>query len=101
MLNEACNEAEKASVLLPAALMSEHKDHQQDGNNRRAAGVNQQHSVYLFTTCDGHTEYFSFVLQIFFSFFLMFRKSVFVTASNPKVKQSVLKVKKHKDPLLT
>lgn len=68
VLNEACNEAEKASVLLPAALMSEHKDHQQDGNNRRAAGVNQQHSVYLFTTCDGHkTEYFSFVLQIIFS----------------------------------
>lgn len=31
----------------------------------------------------------------------MFRKSVFVTASNPKIKQSVLKVKKHKDPLLT
>lgn len=35
LLNEACNEA------LPAALMSEHKDHRQDGNNWRAAGVSQ------------------------------------------------------------
>lgn len=26
-LNEACNEAQKAYELLPAALMSEHKDH--------------------------------------------------------------------------
>ncbi len=51
MLNEACNEAQKASVL-PAALMSEHKDHRQDGNNWRAAGVSQQLSVYLYTTCD-------------------------------------------------
>lgn len=38
VLNEACNEAQTASVLLPAALMSEHRDHRQDGNNRGAAG---------------------------------------------------------------
>lgn len=35
------NEALKASVMLPAALMSEHKDHWQDGNIMRAAGVHQ------------------------------------------------------------
>lgn len=54
MLNEACNEAQKASVLQPAALMSEHKDHRQDGNNWRAAGNRQQLIVYRCTTCDGH-----------------------------------------------
>lgn len=54
MLNEAYNEAQRASVLLPAALMSEHKDHRQDGNNCRAAGDSEQLDVYLNTTCDGH-----------------------------------------------
>lgn len=59
MLNEACNEAQKASVLLPAALMSGHKDHRQDGNNWRAAGVSQQFNVYLHPTSDMmDTKYF-------------------------------------------
>lgn len=52
MLNEACNEPQKVSLLLPAALMSEHKDHRQDGNNWRAAGVSQLLNVYLYRTWD-------------------------------------------------
>lgn len=54
VLNEACNEVQRASVLLPAALMSEHKDHSQDGNNHRTAGDNQQLVICLHTTCGGH-----------------------------------------------
>lgn len=41
---------------LPAALMSEHRDHRLDGNNRRAAGGRQSLLISLRATCDGHGD---------------------------------------------
>lgn len=46
------NEAQTTSVMLPAALMSENKEHTQDENNWSAAGDSQQIHSYPQTTCD-------------------------------------------------